>query len=75
MLDNVKNYLRQITELALVLIALAVVLQILFPGGKLFVGLDVAQNLIKLVDQFSGAGLIGLIAGGIVLYLLRPASR
>ena len=72
-MDTVKHWLRQITEDALILIALGVVLQILFPTQLAFINANVAQNLIALVNVFSGAGLIGLIAVGIVLYLLRPA--
>jgi hypothetical protein len=72
-MDTVKHWLRQITEVALILIALGVVLQILFPTQLAFINANVAQNLIALVNVFSGAGLIGLIAVGIVLYLLRPA--
>ena len=74
-MDTVKLWLRQITEVALILIALGVVLQILFPKALVFINADVAGNLIALVNQFSGAGLIGLIAVGIVIYLLRPATR
>jgi hypothetical protein len=73
MLDSVKGWLRQVTELALVLIALGIVLQVLFPKALVFINADVASNLINLVNQFSGAGLIGLIAVGIFVYLLRRA--
>ncbi len=74
-MDTVKSWLRQITELALILIALGVVLQILFPKALVFIDANVTGNLIGLINQFSGAGLIGLIAVGIVLYLLKPATR
>jgi hypothetical protein len=74
-MDTVKLWLRQATEIALILIALGVVLQILFPKALAFAQPDIAGNLINLINQFSGAGLIGLIAVGIVLYLLRPLTR
>jgi hypothetical protein len=73
MLDSVKGWLRQITELALVLVALGVVLQVLFPRALVFINADIAGNLITLINQFSGAGLVGLIAVGIFVYLLRRA--
>ena len=71
MMDSVTRLFKQVTEVGLALIALGVVLQILFPGALAFINADVAGNLIKLIGQFSGAGLIGLIAAGVVIYLLR----
>jgi hypothetical protein len=73
MLNDVKGWLRQLTELFLVLIALGIVLQVLFPRALVFINADVAGNLIALVNQFHGAGLVGLIAVGIFIYLLRRA--
>jgi hypothetical protein len=73
MLDIVKTWLRQLTEIALVLVALGVVLQVLFPKALVFINADISGNLINLIAQFSGAGLIGLIAVGIFVYLLRRA--
>ena len=71
MLSTVKNWLSSIIELALVLIGLGVVLQILFPKALVYINSDVAGNLINLISQFSGAGLIGLIATGIVIWIIR----
>ena len=71
MFDSVTRILKQVTTLGLSLVVLGVVLQILFPGALVFIGADVAGNLIGLIGQFSGAGLIGLIAAGIIVYLLN----
>ncbi|PPR59582.1 MAG: hypothetical protein CFH10_01863 [Alphaproteobacteria bacterium MarineAlpha4_Bin2] len=71
MLDSVTNVFKTVTQMGLALIALGVVLQILFPGALAFINADIAGNLINLINQFSGAGLIGLIAAGIVLYLIN----
>ncbi len=71
MFDNVNRWLRGIIDLALVVIALGVVLQILFPKALVFINADVTGNLIGLINQFSGAGLVGLIAFGIVYYLIQ----
>lgn len=71
MFDSVTRILKQVTTLGLTLVVLGVVLQILFPGALVFIGADVAGNLIGLIGQFSGAGLIGLIAAGIIVYLLN----
>ena len=71
MIDSVNRFLRSVTELALVIVALGVILQILFPKALVFINADVAGNLIGLVDRFSGAGLVGVVAAAIVLYLMR----
>ena len=71
MFDSITGILKQVTTLGLSLVVLGVVLQILFPGALVFINADVAANLINLIGQFSGAGLIGLIAAGIIVYLLN----
>ena len=71
MLDSVTNVFKTVTQMGLALIALGVVLQILFPGALAFINADIAGNLINLINQFSGAGLIGLIAAGVVVYLIN----
>ena len=71
MIDTAVRWLKAVTELALVVVALGVVLQILFPTGLAYVNADVAGNLISLIREFSSAGLIGVIATAIVLYLLQ----
>ncbi len=71
MFDSVTSIFKQLTQMGMALIALGVVLQILFPGALAFINADVAANLIGLIKQFSGAGLIGLIAAGVVVYLIR----
>ena len=71
MLDSVTNVFKTVTQMGLALVALGVVLQILFPGALAFINADIAGNLINLINQFSGAGLIGLIAAGIILYLIN----
>ena len=55
------------------MVALGVVLQILFPQALVFINADVTANLINLINQFSGAGLVGAIAAGIVYYLIQKS--
>jgi len=69
-LDTVRSWLKSLIDLALVVVALGVVLQILFPNALVFINADVTANLIGLINQFSGAGLIGLIAFGLIYYLI-----
>ena len=71
MIESVSRWIRDVIQLALVVVALGVVLQILFPQALVFINADVTGNLISLIDKFSGAGLIGLIAFGMVYYLIQ----
>ena len=71
MIGNLRNFVSGIIDLALVVVALGVVLQILFPQALVFINADVTANLINLINQFSGAGLVGAIAAAIVYYLIQ----
>ena len=71
MFSSLTGMLRSGIDVALVLVGLGVVLQILFPDALAFINADVAGNLIDLINQFSGAGLIGVIAALIVVDHLK----
>ncbi len=71
MLESVKVWLRQLTELGVLLVALAIVLQILFGNPLPFIGGDVVGNLTGLIAGLGDQGLVGLIALGVILYLFQ----
>ena len=71
MISSLTGTLRSGIDVALVLVGLGVVLQILFPDALAFINANVAGNLIDLINQFSGAGLIGVIAALIVVDQLK----
>ncbi|MDP7267494.1 MAG: hypothetical protein QF408_04920 [Pirellulales bacterium] len=75
--STAKNWLREITEIGLLLVALGVVIQILFgTGNTTFIG-NVTENLTNLISSLGSQGLVGLIALGVILYLLsksRPGA-
>ena len=73
MLDTVKNLLRQITEIGLLLIAAAVVLEIIFGAAVPFLGVSILSNITALTRDLGEQGLVGLISVGIILYLLDRA--
>jgi hypothetical protein len=73
MLNQVRTWIGSLTDIGLALIGLGIVLGILI-GNKLpFVG-DVVGNLTALITTLGGAGLVGLIALGIIIWLLRSRS-
>jgi ABC-type enterochelin transport system permease subunit len=71
--DSVKRFFTQVTEMGLLLIALSVVAGIIFGADLPFVG-NVVGNLIALIKSLGDSGLIGLIAVGIILWLLSKRS-
>ena len=64
MLDKAVGWIRGLTEAGIALIALAVVLQIIWPGAAAipFIGVDIVGNVLALVAKLGGEGLVGLIA-------------
>ena len=69
MLDTVKNWLKQITEVGLLLIAAAVVLEVIFGSAVPFIGIGILDNIITLTAKLGQDGLVGIIAIGIIVWL------
>tara|TARA_B110000116_G_scaffold211686_1_gene187560 strand:+ start:437 stop:658 length:222 start_codon:yes stop_codon:yes gene_type:complete len=69
MLDTVKNWLKQITEVGLLLIAAAVVLEVIFGSSVPFIGIGILDNIITLTAKLGQDGLVGIIAIGIIVWL------
>ena len=72
-IEKVKIWIGQITELGLLLVALAIVLQILVGDNLVFFD-NVVGNLIALINQLGDNGLVGLIAIAIILWLFAKRS-
>ncbi len=69
MFGHVKNVVRELIDISLVLIALAIVLSILVGGPSMpFFG-QVVDNLTGLVGKLGSNGLVGLIVLGLILWL------
>ena len=69
MLDKIKSWLKQITEVGLLLIAAAVVLEIIFGSAVPFIGVGILDNIIAITAKLGQDGLIGIIAIGIIVWL------
>ena len=67
-IDRVKHWLRQITEVGLLLVAVFIVIQLLF-GTQWLAAANVVQNLIDLIRALGDNGVVGLIAIAIILWL------
>jgi hypothetical protein len=69
-LEETKKWLGEITEIALLLIALGIAVEILFGQSVPFFGTVVA-NLTALLNMLGQNGLVGLIALGIIIFLFH----
>ena len=69
MLDTVKIWLRQISEVGLLLIAAAVVLEIIFGSPVEFIGLSILDNITALTRELGEQGLVGIISIAIIIWL------
>jgi hypothetical protein len=70
-LEEVKRWLGEITEIALLLIAVAIAFEILFGSAVPFFGVGVVANITTLLSTLGQNGLVGLIGLFIILYLFR----
>lgn len=74
MLQQAKAFLREVIDLGLLLIAVAVILQVIFGTAVPFVGGDIVGNITRIISQLGDGGLVGLIAVGVILYLINKNS-
>ena len=64
-----------LTHISVMLLTLGIVWGVLFGAAVPFVGGDVIGNIIGVVTQLGNAGLTGLIALVVVVWLFRHQSR
>jgi hypothetical protein len=69
-LDTAKAWVLKFIDIGIALLALAIIIQLLFGSTAPFMG-DIAGNIMKFIAAFGGQGLVGLVAIGVVLYILN----
>ena len=69
MIDTVKSWLKQIAEVGLLVIAAAVVLEIIFGSPVEFIGLSILDNITALTRELGSQGLVGIISIAIIIWL------
>jgi hypothetical protein len=72
-IGSLKGWIAGLTEIGLMLLALAIVAALLVGGSLPFFG-GVVANIIGLVSQLGSNGLVGLIALGVILWLFSKRS-
>lgn len=73
MLNTTKSWIAGLTEVGLMLIALAIVASLLVGGTVPFFG-SVVGNIVNLVKELGTNGLVGLIALGFILWLFSKRT-
>jgi len=68
LLSKFKGWIGGLTELAIMLLALAIVASLLVGGTMPFFG-GVVENIMALVKDLGSNGLVGLIVLGIIIWL------
>ncbi len=67
---TIKSVVRELIDVSVVLIALAIVLSILVGGSLPFLG-NVVGNMTSLVKDLGSNGVVGLIVLGVILWLFQ----
>ncbi len=63
------SWLRELTEIGLLLVAFGIVIQLLFGKAAGFMTGDIVINLIALIQALGDNGVVGLIALAVILWL------
>ena len=72
-IENLKAWIGAITDVGLMLLALAIVATLLVGGNLPFFG-AVVSNIVALIKDLGANGLVGLIALGLIIWLFSKRS-
>jgi hypothetical protein len=69
--DRGRTVVVRLTDIAIALLALGIILQLLFGSAMPFLGNDIGANIVGFIKGLGGQGLVGLIAIAAVVYILN----
>ena len=75
MISRIKQILREIIDFGLLLIAIAIILEVLFGPSSPFLGNNIIQNLVGLINQLGSEGVVGIISVAIIIYLWNRLQK
>tara|TARA_B100000965_G_scaffold159702_1_gene133120 strand:+ start:176 stop:403 length:228 start_codon:yes stop_codon:yes gene_type:complete len=75
MLSRIKQIMREIIDFGLLLIAIAIILEVLFGPSTPFLGKNIIDNLVQLINELGSEGVVGIISVAIVIYLWNRIKR
>ena len=67
--------IREIIDFGLLLIAIAIILEVLFGPSSPFLGKNITQNLVGLINQLGSEGVVGIISVAIIIYLWNRLQK
>jgi len=70
-LQKASAWLKQLTGIAVSVLALAIVLQVLFGPNVAFFPVDVVGSVVAITKSLGSEGLVGLVAAWILLSILN----
>ena len=70
-LAKISNWIKGVTQVSLLLLALGVTWQVLFGSVIPFIGGDIVGNMMVLLKDIGSQGLVGLLTLGILFWLFR----
>ena len=75
MISKIKQIMREIIDFGLLLIAIAIIIELLFGPSTPFLGQNIIDNLVRLIQDLGDAGVVGLISIAIIIYLWNKSSK
>ena len=75
MISRIKQILREIIDFGLLLIAIAIILEVLFGPSSPFLGKNITLNLVSLINQLGSEGVVGIISVAIIIYLWNRLQK
>jgi uncharacterized membrane protein (DUF485 family) len=69
-LQKATDWAKQLVQLTVSVLALAVVLQVLFGASAAFFPVDVVGNVVSITKTLGSEGLVGLVAAWVLLTIL-----
>ena len=72
-IGTLKSWIAGLTDIGLMLLALAIVASLLIGGTLPFFG-GVVSNIVSMVKDLGSNGLVGLIAVGVIMWLFSKRS-
>jgi len=77
LVKSVKGWVKELTEIGVLLIALSVVLALLLGDNVPFLSGagDVVDNITLMVGSLGDQGMVGLIALGVILYIFNRKEK
>ena len=77
LIKSVKGWVKELTEIGVLLIALSVVFALLLGDNVPFLSgaADVVNNITAMISSLGEQGMVGLIALGVILYIFNRKEK